>query len=544
MSRSKIPGQSKLSQPSTVNSTRPAVAVQSPASKKSRSKPQADLNCDKCGKTISGKYGSSNILAHQQRHIMVGNKFACKSCNLCFLSSQKLKEHGLQHLSDNGKLKCLLCGQFKANKHDLISHKHKVHSGKAKQYRASYLREKLNRKDLICEVCGKNLHLKISFDLHMLRHQTYCDMCKLQTNSLEELRIHVNEAHSTLPSDLVCHICLGNPRHTHGYKCIYCGNALKNEQTLSNHLMKSCNLNPERTAALQFIKDSNNLPNFEIDKELISIFKKPAEIQGKTIFHIQGTRTVDMGTGPLSKKDLEFFSLSNQFSSRSYSNSFDDLRSDINKYLRGDHSNVWNEIQRAHGYSKVFGTGDSDKELCHQSKFMNKTHGVFESFGYNLGIKGGFSNIVIREGNILRSQIPDKYLANNFPQAKLEFVDRKSGQKHLLASAFFLKIDALDVEGKNHSYTFIGSNFIDEENLNDRRIWTGVREFIFKEQDLLTLFVAARNNLMNPRIIEEWIGAKIRIRDDITVCENEYQGIKGGENDIKFYDPQPGKCPY
>lgn len=292
---------------------------------------------------------------------------------------------------------------------------------------------------------------------------------------------------------------------------------------------------------------------------MVQNFPVTAHIKSNMIVCVneeKGTAT-HFGTGPITDADLTCFSLSNRYNRRAVTKkqegdedgiplfmlfNFKGLI-DYNTWVRSGLAHVWNEMQAGHGYSKIFGCPDKRWAVVPQSIFCNKRFAVFESLAYNLVKKEGFTDLIVRTGCFMRDELPEKYLAKDFPTSKLGFLI--DGHYHEIPVLFYFKFDLLDKIKKNRSFLFVESNFVSEDQLEeidfDKIHSDG---FCFSDQDVTKLWASALRSVADLSEIEKLLGKKLSIRDSITVSHNGFMGTKGNPRKIFVAAPEPGKCKY
>lgn len=194
----------------------------------------------------------------------------------------------------------------------------------------------------------------------------------------------------------------------------------------------------------------------------------------------------------------------------------DEIRDRHNEWVNLD-GEVWNNIQRGHWYSRHLGCPDHRWAIQYQTEYCNQRYSVLEGLIFNMGMKGGFQKIIIQPGCLFVDQIPPEFLHSSAANLPLIYED-KTGHKVEIPVAFYLKVDALDENGKNHSLCFLEANFTSEEKAQhyspDAFFSRSFGSFELPEQ-----WEQAKASLVKAERIEKWIKKKLKIREAITIIK-------------------------
>ncbi|XP_076628967.1 uncharacterized protein LOC143345562 isoform X24 [Colletes latitarsis] len=205
------------------------------------------VQCSLCGDGfVSEQALGLHLEMHEQSNVQLDDdQLVCEHCGCSFATTSALKEHQLEHESDESHT-CETCGYVTTRKEVLIAHQ--------KRHNVEYKYE--------CEICGDSFVSRISYQEHQsLQHANekpfQCEICNATFRYRQGLRLH-GKLHQPdyVPPQRKHHCVLCNKRFsrkqvllvhmkTHGnvgpqneYVCPVCGKAVSSKTYLTVHLRK------------------------------------------------------------------------------------------------------------------------------------------------------------------------------------------------------------------------------------------------------------------------------------------------------------------
>lgn len=188
--------------------------------------------CDGCGKGFPNK--RTMDVHYSFKHISSEEKtFKCKKCTRSFHTEKMLRAHHRYH----EQAECPICKKSIINTYRLKAHIAEMHSGK---------------KQLMCDVCGKEFKTQGAFNSHKVVHTelkredgAQCDICHTWIKRKRDLRKHIMQQHQSKEESCdICHKVYPSrkslsmhKKRVHGetFECEICKKLFKLNRSLQEH---------------------------------------------------------------------------------------------------------------------------------------------------------------------------------------------------------------------------------------------------------------------------------------------------------------------